>query len=192
MVNLKSFKLMKKVVLVRNGGLRLAIMSMLTMFAFIGCSAHPSKASNKKPSFAEADSIMRTAIGDSIYKIIIDAKNIKAEEIIMSSDTTDTVAINVKGKFVPLIQFAITEPKIYSGNLATYANFMPCFKLIFSKKKEAFILNFDFGLKKWNICDATGKQIKMFDLSSDDMLRIANMLFPKNELYKNLINTDRR
>ena len=66
------------------------------------------------------------------------------------------------------------------------------FKLTFIKKKEVCILNFDFGLKKWNVCDGMGKQIKMFDLSSDDMLRLANMLFPENELYKNLINTDKR
>ena len=140
-------------------------------------------------------SVIRNAVGDSIYKIITEAKKVKAEEIKLSNDTTQTIkdeAIDIKSKYVPLVQFILTDPKIYHGDLATYGNFMPCFKLTFTKKKETCVLNFDFGLKKWNICDGTGKQIKMFDLSSDDMLRLANMLFPKNELYKNLINTDKR
>lgn len=187
---------MKKVKLIRDGGFRLAIMSMLALFAFTGCSAHPSKgnAPANQPS-TKTDSVMIAAVGDSIYKVITEAKKIKAEEIKMTNDTTETVkevAVDVKAKYIPLVQFILSDPKIYNGDQMTYGNFMPCFKLTFVKKKETCVLNFDFGLKKWNICDATGKQIKIFDLSSDDMLRLANMLFPENELYKNLINTDRR
>ncbi len=187
---------MKKVKLIRDGGFRLAIISMLALFAFTGCSAHPSTVSTfgSQPS-TETDSVMRSAVGDSIYKIITEAKKIKAEEIKLTTDTTKTVkdvAIDIKSKYVPLVQFILTDPKIYRSDLATYGNFMPSFKLTFIKKKENFILNFDFGLKKWNVCDGSGKQIKMFDLYSDDMLRLANMLFPENELYKNLINTEKR
>lgn len=187
---------MKTVKLIRDGGFRLAIMSMLALFAFTGCSAHPSttNTSGGQPSTV-TDSVVRNAVGDSIYKLITEAKKIKAEEIKLTKDTTQTVkdeAIDVKSKYVPLVQFILTDPKIYHGDLVTYGNFMPCFKMTFIRKKETCVLNFDFGLKKWNICDGTGKQIKMFDLSSDDMLRLANMLFPENELYKNLINTDKR
>ena len=187
---------MKTVKLIRDGGFRLAIMSMLALFAFTGCSAHPSttNTSGGQPSTV-TDSVVRNAVGDSIYKLITEAKKIKAEEIKLTKDTTQTVkdeAIDVKSKYVPLVQFILTDPKIYHGDLVTYGNFMPCFKMTFIRKKETCVLNFDFGLKKWNICDGTGKQVKMFDLSSDDMLRLANMLFPENELYKNLINTDKR
>lgn len=187
---------MKTAKLIRDSGIRLAIMSMLTLFAFTGCSAHPSttSTSGSQPS-TETDSVMRNAIGDSIYKIITEAKKVKAEEIKLTNDTTKNakeVAINVKSKYIPLVQFILSDYKIYRGNLATYGHFMPCFKLTFIKKKEIYVLNFDFGLKKWNVCDGEGKQIKMFDLSSDDMLRLANMLFPENDLYKNLINTDKR
>ena len=187
---------MKKVKLIPDGGIRLAIMSMLALFASTGCSAHPSttNTSGGQPSTV-TDSAVRNAVGDSIYKLITEAKKIKAEEIKLTKDTTQTVkdeAIDVKSKYVPLVQFILTDPKIYHSDLVTYGNFMPCFKMTFIRKKETCVLNFDFGLKKWNICDGTGKQVKMFDLSSDDMLRLANMLFPKNELYKNLINTDKR
>lgn len=187
---------MKKVKLIRDGGIRLSIMLMLALFAFTGCSAHPSttNTSGSQPP-TETDSVMKSAVGDSVYKIITEAKKIKAEEIKLTNDTTKSVkdaALDVKAKYVPLVQFILTDPKIYRGDLVTYGNFMPCFKLTFIKKKETCVLNFDFGLKKWNVCDGTGKQIKMFDLSSDDMLRLANMLFPENELFKNLINTDKR
>ena len=181
---------------IRGVGYRLVLMSVLTLFAFTGCSAQPDMTNTSDlQSYFQTDSVMRTAIGDSIYKIITEAKKIKAEEIKLTSDTTKTakeVAIDVKAKYVPLVQFILADPKIYRSNLTTYGSFMPGFKLTFIKKKESCILYFDFGLKKWNVCDNTGKQIKMFDLSSDDMLRFANMLFAKNDLYKNLINTDKR
>ena len=187
---------MKQIKLIYSGGFRLAIMSMLALFAFTDCSAFPNTTNRSgNQSSAETDSVMRDAVGDSIYKIITEAKKITAEEIKLINDTTKNVknvAIDVKSKFVPLVLFILADPKIYRGDLATYANFMPCFKLTFIKKKETCILYFDFGLKKWKICDGAGKQIKMYDLSSDDMLRVANMLFPKNNLYKNLINTDKR
>lgn len=187
---------MKKKRFIHDCGFRIAIMSMLALFVFTSCSAHPRTTNTSDtPFFSKTDSVMKTAVGDSIYKVITEAKKIKAEEIKLTNDTTKTthdVTTNVKSKYVPLVQFILTDPKIYHSDLATYGNFMPCFKLTFVKKKETCILNFDFGLKKWNVCDGTGKQIKMFDLPSDDMLRLANMLFPENELYKNLINTDKR
>ena len=187
---------MKKVKQICDNGLRFAIMSMFVLFAFTGCSAHPTTTNTLgSQPYTEADSVMRSAVGNNVYKIAIEAKKIKAEEIKLSNDTTKTakeVAIDVKSKYIPLVQFILSDPKIYRGDLATYGNFMPCFKLTFIKKKEVCILNFDFGLKKWNICDGEGKQIKMFDLSTDDMLRLANMLFPENVLYKDLINTDKR
>ncbi len=175
---------------------KIVVTSMLALFVFTSCSAHPRTTNTSDSlSFNKTDSVMRTAVGDSTYKIIKEAKKIKAEEIKLTSDTTKTaedVAVDIKSKYVPLIQFLLTDPKIYQGDLATYGIFTPCFKLTFTKKKEVCILNFDFGLRKWNICDGTGKQIKMFALSSDDMLRFANILFPENELYMNLINTDKR
>lgn len=187
---------MEIVKLIRDGGFRVAIMSMFVMFVFTGCSAHPTNSGNTKtPLQSQTDSVMRNAVGDSVYTLILEAKKIKAEEIKLTNDTTKIAkdeSIDLKPKYIPLVLFILTDPKIYHGNLATYGKFMPSFKLTFIKKKEICILNFDFGLKKWNICDGTGKQIKMFDLSSDDMLRFANMLFPENELYKNLINTDKR
>ena len=183
---------MKKTKLLYGIGYRLAMLSMLALFVFTGCSAHPSNASNRfLQQQVQTDSVMRRAVGESIYKVITGAKKIKAEDIIMSGDTTQTTkttVVDVKGKFIPLVQFVLSNPIIYSGNTAVYGQFMPCFKLTFIKKKEICVLNFDFGLRKWNVCDDKGQVIKAFDLSSDDMLRIANMLFPENDLFKKQIN----
>lgn len=188
---------MKKSKGIYNTGYRLVMLSMLALFVFTGCSAHPNNAS--KPPIqpqAQTDSIMRGAVGDSIYTIITQAKKIKAEEIKMTNDTiqtTKTTVIDVKGKYIPLVQFVLSNPKIYGSSTAVYGQFMPCFKLTFiSKRKESCVLYFDFGLRRWNICDEKGQAIKSFDLSSDDMLRIANMLFPENDLYKKQINTEKR
>ena len=183
---------MKKVKLIRDGSFKLAIMSMFALFSFTGCSAHPSNAGDSPvQSQMQTDSVMRAAVGDSIYRIIVEAKKIKAEEIKMTNDTTQatiSTEIKVQGKMIPLVQFIISNPKNYDGDMAVYGQFMPCFKLTFIRKKESCILNFDFGLKKWTVCDSKGKGIKTYNLPSD-MLRLANMLFPENDLYKKQINT---
>ena len=142
----------------------------------------------------ETDSVMRNVIGETLYKIIIQAKQVKAEEIKFKNDPVDSIAttkVSVSRKYLPLVQFIVSSPSNFRENKPVFGKFMPCFKLIFIKKKETCEMNFDFGLKKWNLCDGNGKVIRSYDLTSDDMLRLANMLFPENELYKNLINSNK-
>ena len=184
---------MKKKNLICGSGIKMAILSAFALFTFTSCSAYPSNAGIlTTQSQALTDSVMRTAVGDSIYRIITEAKKIKAEEIKLTNDTTKATvseAINVKGKYFPLVQFILANPKNYGGDTTVYGQFIPCFKLTFIKKKEEVcILYFDFGLKKWNLCDNTGKVVKQFDFPSDDMLRFANMLFPDNDLCFVLIS----
>ena len=194
-LTIKKVRCMRKSKLIYGYGLRCAFMSMLTLFTFCGCSAHPNNANNSsKQSKMLTDSVMKAMIGDSIYTIITEAKKIKAEEIVLTNDTTNSVskAIYIKEKYVPLVLFILSNPKNYNGNLTVYGQFIPCFKLTFAKKKEYCVLYFDFGLKKWSICDDKGLVIKKFDLPSDDMLRLANILFPENDLFKKQINIETR
>lgn len=185
---------MKQTKFIHGYGFRLAFMSILALFTFSGCSAHPSNANGfANRSQEQTDSVMRSAIGDSLYRIIAKAKKIKAEEIVLTNDTTQSAkstAINVKSKHVILLQFLLSNPANYGGDTTVYGMFLPCFKLTFIKNNESCTLNFDFGLRKWGVCDDKGQMIKRFDLSSDDMLRFANMLFPNNDLYKKQINTE--
>lgn len=177
-------------------GIKFVVLYVLALLTSTSCTAHPAPGTPSKVDFqSQKDSVMRMAVSDSIYKIISEANKIKAEEITMTNDSTakkQKPIVTVKSNDVSILRFVLSSPNNYRGDVATYANFMPCFKVTFTKKKEECVLYFDFGIKKWSICDANGKTIKHFDLPSDDMLRIANTLFPDNELYKKLINTDKR
>lgn len=155
------------------------------------CSAHSSNInSNNEPS-VYTDSIMYKALGDSIYSIISKAKKIKAN-VIKTDSTTLQNGFFVKYKYLHLVKFVISDPKIYKDSTPAYGSFIPCFSLTFINKKETCIAKFDFGLKKWAICDDNGNEVKTFDLSSDDMLRVADLLFPNNKHFQSLINVEKK
>lgn len=187
---------MKTVKLIRDGGYRLAIMSMLALFAFTGCSAHPNNA-NSSTDLAQllTDSVMLRAIGDSAYGVISGAKKIKAEVMFFSNDSLavpQTKEVCIKSKYFALVQFLLSDPKLYGGDTNVYGAFMPTFTLSFIMKKEMYVAKFDFGLHKWAIYDSKGQMSKRFDLPSDNMLRLANILFPENDYFKKLLNTEKK
>lgn len=156
------------------------------------CSAHPSKSDKCNVSSENKDSVMRKAVGDSIYTIISEAKKIKAEIVRLEADSTSLQEVLLlKCKLIPLVKFVLSDPKIYNGSTPAYGSFMPCFSLIFTTKKETCMARFDFGLKRWAICDGNGNTLRTFDLSSDDMLRVADLLFPNNKHFQSLINTEK-
>lgn len=187
---------MKTVKSFRDGGFRFAIMSMLTLFVFTGCYAHPSATGPSGSQLStETDSVMRNAVGDSIYRVITEAKKIKSEMMFFSGDSVAKSQIKeicIKSKDVNLILFVLSDPKLYGGDIDVYGAFMPSFTLTFSKKKEMCVAKFDFGLHKWAIYDSKGRMLNRYDLLSDNMLRLANILFPENDLFKKLINSEKK
>ncbi len=171
----------------------MALSLLFALFICSGCSAYPNNATNSNQSSTKTDSVMRKAVGDSIYSIITEAKKIKAEAIKLGNDSVSNVGeINVNSKDFSLIRFIVTEPKNYISNTIVYGKFRPCFTLTFTKKKECCILNFDFGLRKWNVCDSKGRMIKTYDLNSDDMLRLADSFFHGNRFFESLINFEQK
>ncbi len=157
------------------------------------CSAHSGNPKNCDVSAVNRDSVMYKAVGDSIYTIISEAKKIKAEIVRFKTDSTSLQdGFFVKDKYIHLVKFVLSDPKIYNGSTPTYGSFMPCLSLIFIKKKEICVAKFDFGLKKWAICDGNGNELKTFDLFSDDMLRVADLLFPNNKHFQSLINVEKK
>ncbi len=174
-------------------GYRIAMSIVFALFVCTGCSACPSNTvSSSLP--VETDSVMRKAIGDSIYSIIKEAKKVNAEAVKLGNDSTSNVGeIPVNSKDISLIRFIISDPQNYLSDTIVYGKFRPCFTLTFTnKKKESCIVNFDFGLRKWNVCDSKGRTLKKFDLNSSDMLRLANILFPGNIYYEKLINSEKK
>lgn len=173
--------------------IKVAMLIFMASLIATSCSANPITQNNNGDSFAKIDTVMRKALGDSIYSIVSEAKKIKVDVIKMEMDSTSLKdGFFVKGKYIPLVKFVLSDPKIYNGYTPVYGSFMPCFSLTFIKKKESCVAKFDFGLKKWAIYNDKGANLKIFDLSSDDMLRLANLLFPNNKHFQSLINVEKK
>ncbi len=172
---------------------KLAIAVIFACWVTSGCSAFPARTNSKSQTQEKIHSVMRKVIGDSVYTIINTAKSIRAEVIKLPGDSaTQSNKIVVKDKYESIIQFILSDPKIYSDTSSLYGKMMPSFILTFSKKKECCIVKFDFGLRVWAVCDGNGNILKMFSLSSDDMLRLADMLFPGNKYLQSVINIERK
>lgn len=158
------------------------------------CSASPSIA-NKHDYTTEKDSVMRKALGDSIYTVITEAKSISASLKLKAQDNKKDSIVNVKvsknDKYV--LDFIISAPSNYVSNNTVYGQYVPNFSITFKASKgQSCVANFDFGLGKWNVCDAKGKEIARYDLPSTEVLRLANRLFPDCEYFSNLLNMPRK
>lgn len=172
--------------------LRALMMFVAACLVITSCSARTN--TNEKANIIVKDSIMRKAIGDSIYNIIIDAKKVIAVVKLKASDNKKDSTINVKvnkmDKYV--LNFILTAPSNYESNDTVWGKYFPNFSLNFTASKgRKCSVNFDFGLKKWNICDAKGNEIVMFDMPTNDVLRLANKLFPDIEYFNVLLNTSK-
>lgn len=171
--------------------LKVIIVLMLAVIATTtSCSAkEPSDKSTSKQVVA-TDTIMHKAVGDSIYRIIINAKKVEISSLPLQSDSTKlSISKKVSSKDLELMKFIATNPKNYMTNTAVYGVFMPQFKAVYTQKKAKVTLKYDFGLRKWGIFDAEDKQIAMFDLESDNMLRFACKMFPDNQFFHELLLT---
>ena len=138
--------------------IKVALFVVLSSSVATSCSAYPSNANKRDNTTAVKDSVMRKALGDSVYTVLTEAKAVTAPSNYVSNDT-------VYGKYVP--------------------NFSLTFN---AAKGQSCVANFDFGLGKWNICDSKGKEIVRYDLPTTDVLRLANQLFPECKYFSELLN----
>lgn len=172
---------------------RLKVMLVLTLVVIAtttSCSAKvPSDKSTSQPIVA-TDTIMHKAVGDSIYRIITNAKKVEIASLPLQSDSIkETISKKVSSKDLELMKFIATNPKNYMTDTAVYGVFMPQFQAVYTQKKANVTLKYDFGLRKWGIFDAEDQQIAMFDLISDNMLRFACKMFPDNQFFHELLLT---
>ncbi len=151
-----------------------------------GCSAKNNRAI-KHHEIVAADSIMKKAVGDSIYSIITHAKKINASLITRVDSTCKIVTKKVSPKDFGIIRFIVTNPKNYLTDATVYGLFMPQFQMTFINKKRSVTLKYDFGLRKLGVFNDAGKQIAMRDLASDNMLRFACMTFPNDKFLNDLL-----
>lgn len=174
---------------------KLAIFVFMACSFATSCSAHPSNSRNRDGSSLSKDSVMRKAVGDSIYTILTEAKNVTASLKLKTMDNRKDSIVNVKvaknDKYV--LNFVLSAPSNYESNDTVYGKYFPNFSLTFAaSKNRTCVANFDFGLKKWNLCDAKGKEIVRYDLPTADVLRMANQLFPDCKYFCELLNTPRK
>ncbi len=170
------------------------LLLLVAITATTSCVAkvHNNNSTSKPAAAATAatDTIMQKAVGDSIYQIITKAKRVEITSLPLQSDSIkQAVSRKVSSKDLELMKFIATNPRNYMSDVVAYGVFMPQFQASYAKKKAKVILKYDFGLRKWGVFNAEDKQIAMFDLASDNMLRFACKMFPDNQFFHKLLLT---
>ena len=158
-------------------------------FLVLMCSAVGVQASKKKPPKFKAplDSLVCAAVGDSVYSIILRGNPIEARTISIASDSAQALkTIKIKRGYKNVLNFILCDPHNLK-NTIVYGAFMPQFEVVVAYKHARMKIKYDFGLRKWAICNSNNETLHTFDLISDDMLRFASQLFPENDFYKQLL-----
>lgn len=152
------------------------------------CIAKEPSGKGESQQVAATDTIMQKAVGDSIYRIITNAKKVEIAYLAPQSDSLrHPITRKVSSKSVVLMKFIATNPQNYRSDIAVYGEFMPQLQATYTQKKAKAILKYDFGLRKWGIFDSKDEQIAVFDLVSDNMLRFACQMFPDNQFFSDLL-----
>ena len=147
----------------------------LTIMDVFSCEAKPSKD-------ALPTEKIQKILGDSITKVIMDAKYITAE--LQGASQTDSVVTKAKltKKQCYVMRFMITNEKNFECNDTVYGKIMPNVLYTFTSKKKNVIVAIDFGLRKWQIQDEKGKPLIQFDSKDNGLLYLTHLVFPKNEM----------
>jgi len=153
----------------------LLVMALLTIAGISSCEAKPSKD-------ALPTEKMQKSLGDSITKVIMNAKNITAE--LQGASQTDSVVTNAKltKKQGYVMRFMITNEKNFESNDTVYGKIMPNAIYTFNYKKQNVIVVIDFGLRKWQIQNENQKPLIQFDLKDEGLLYLTHLVFPENEM----------
>lgn len=169
--------------------------AIMFMFCFgmvvipFGCSA---KADMQVKESISMDSLVHNALGDSLYSVITTSKRVMA---VLPTNPADKESlpqeVRLDKKFLPVVEFILTDSKNYESNAIVYGLFRAGFTLVFEQRSKSYNAEFDFGLKKWRICDAAGNVLMTFDLKSSEMLRFATRVFPEDANLRGFLDTDK-
>lgn len=162
---------------------------MAAAFLVLMCSAVGAQASKKRPPkfIAPLDSLVCAAVGDSVYSVLMKGTPIEARTISITSDSAQALkTIKIKRGYKNVLNFILCDPHNLK-NTIVYGAFMPQFEVVVAYKHARMKIKYDFGLRKWAICNSNNETLHTFDLISDDMLRFASQLFPENDFYKQLL-----
>lgn len=169
----------------------IVLLAVVAAFTFATCAARAGSSTVRKTQSMETDSVMRQSVGDSIYILLMKAKEIRAVSFNTESNPPEK-GLRLNRVQREILRFILTDVKNYQSNATVYGKFASMFQLTFRYKGNSCILNFDFGLNKWQLCEKTGRVLKQYDLKINNMLRFAHLIFPEDNLINELINTDKK
>ncbi len=169
----------------------------MASFAYISCTAHPK--SNHSDLIMGKDSIGYSKfLTDSILDIIQDTRYITCKLQALNpvdSVRSDSVKV-IPQKMNAIVLFLFFDSNNFKSNRVVYGHFSSSARFVFkASKKRIVYLEFDFGLRKWRMLDATGKIICISDMEETNLqfLRLVRLLFPRditlNLMFNNLTVT---
>lgn len=163
--------------------------SVIFAFSFLTCSSKNEVVINDGIQQIKTDNVMYQVLGDSIGELLSSSKCVKLSICELGNDSVRLwKSLRFRKEERSILRFILGNPQNYQSDKKVYGRFFPSFQIFLKKGKSKCTLNFDFGLRKWNVCDENGKEVKRFDLNSNEMLRFAQMQFPEDKFINELVN----
>lgn len=168
---------MKTSILCKRSVCHLAFLSILLLLGSCttGCNLHSTH-----PSAASNDTVVTHRLGDSIAHVLFHAERIKVETLRYEGDSTIATAHRSLDRGQrQLLKFILTNPEHFQTNHVVYGLFAPSIRITLVHRQQQLTVGLDFGLQKWNICNADHKELARYDFRSTDFKRWAELVFPK-------------
>lgn len=168
-------------------GSKLLLLCLTTVLT-TNCTAETSRPKDDSVEYAEQS--IRKAVGDSICNILMESK---VTVMLIQNDKGETVYSEEKKLSkdeLAVLKFLLKDPDMTSRDDVVYGIMRPCIKFKFSKSKKEFVcLSLDFGLHKWSILDAEGKELLRYNIGNKEMLRFCHYLYPDNKFISEHFKT---
>lgn len=160
---------------------------MCACIACTGCGCLKSdKASCVRT--CKSDSVMVAALGDSVSRVILDARNVTV--VNTSTDMPDNASkrLRLSTNAVKTLQFLLEDPANYRSDKPVYGSFNPSVIYTFKSHRKEISVQCDFGLGKFAIVGKDGSRQAVYDLGNRDMLRFALTIYPSDRLLQAIYN----
>lgn len=132
-----------------------------------------------------ADSLAMTkALGNSATRVILDAVEVTAY------NSSKDLPVNAKRELwlnsgaINTLKFLLQDPANYRSNNPVYGTFKPTVTYTFKSHRKEIKVACDFGLGKYSVVCNDGRQLAMYDLRNNDMLRFALALYLDDKLLQ--------
>ena len=108
------------------------------LFFLVGCTAYRGCRMSRIEQTMKTDTIIRNSVGDSIYTILMNSKEIKA---ISNDSTINFLRLNRTQR--DILRFIIADVDNYESDLAVYGKFVSSIQFKYSYKGCVYFLKFE-------------------------------------------------